>query len=571
MTDAAANDGPEGCFSEDRDEALWQMIEALCAARDRGETADVEAFARERPELAEELRELWSAANLAGEVARIASDSSTTSDEGEENDTSSTIDVSLRSGEPAGESTPPLPERIGDYEIIDEIGRGGMGVVYRATQAGLDRDVALKAIRSGTLASSDDRTRFRQEAQSAARLEHPNIVSVYDVGESGGEPYFTMQLVEGTTLSAMLATTPLDAKEAARLLAAVARAVSFAHERGILHRDLKPANILIDEDGRPFVTDFGLAKRLEAGDSLTHSGAVLGTPSYMAPEQAAGSRGDVSKLTDVYALGAVLYHAITGRPPFSSASPVETILQVLEQDPLPPRLLNPQVDRDLEMIVLRCLQKPTDMRYASADALADDLEAYLSDEQLSARSGRFFDIISRMFRETHHAAVLQNWGVLWMWHSLVLFVLCLFTNWMQWKGVDPPMPYVSVWIFGLGAWAAIFWALRRRAGPVTFVERQIAHVWAGSIICCVLLYGVEMLLDLAPLTLTPVLGLFSGTVFLTKAAILTGRFYAQAVLLYAAVVPMALWPDYGLTIFGAVSAIAFFVPGWRYWRQNRVR
>jgi len=542
------------------DRILWQILEELSAGQERGERPDVEVYAERHPELAGELRELWAAATLAREVGRIASDEPSS--------------ITLAVGEPPRESDPgatSLPSRIGDYEILEEIGRGGMGVVYRARQSELGRTVALKVIRAGAMASSADVTRFRVEAQSVASLEHPGIVPVHDVGEHDGHPYFTMQLIEGTTLSVRLADGPMAARDVAALIAPVARAIEFAHRSGVLHRDLKPANILIDEEGSPFVTDFGLAKRLEADDSLTQSGVVLGTPSYMAPEQAVGSRGEVSAATDVHALGAVLYHALTGRPPFQSSTPVETILQVLEQDPVSPRLLNPQLDRDLEMIVLRCLQKPVELRYASAGALADDLEAYLADEPLSARSGSILDVVSRMFRETHHASILENWGLLWIWHSFVLLLLCLFTNWLQWEGVDRFGPYLAVWTVGLGTWASIFWWLRRRAGPVTFVERQIAHVWGASIVGCVGLYLVEMLLGLDVLTLTPILGLIGGTVFLTKAAILTGRFYFQAAALYLTVVPMALFPQYGPTIFGLVSALCFAVPGFRYWRQRGKR
>jgi serine/threonine-protein kinase len=344
---------------------------------------------------------------------------------------------------------------------------------------------------------------------------------------------------------------------------------------------------LIDRSGHPFVSDFGLAKRVTADVSreavdehtlsvLTHSGAIVGTPGYMAPEQAAGNRGDVSRATDVYGLGALLYATLTGRAPFQSVSPVDTVLQVLEQDPLPPRLLNPGVDADLEMISLRCLQKPAELRYASADELADDLERFLANEPIAARSSRFDQVMTRAFRETHHAVVLENWGVLWMWHSLVLIVLCLITNAFQWQEITARLPYVGLWTIGLGVWAIIFWNLRRRSGPITFVERQIAHIWAGSVICSTLLFGIESLLDLPVLTLSPVLGLVSGMVFLVKAGILSGAFYIQAAALFATAGVMALWsqtglPPLGISLFGLVSAACFFVPGLKYYRQQRSR
>jgi serine/threonine-protein kinase len=295
---------------------------------------------------------------------------------------------------------------------------------------------------------------------------------------------------------------------------------------------------------------------------------VLGTPAYMAPEQAAGARGEVGPASDVYSLGAVLYHMLTGRPPFQAASAVDTVLLVLEQDPVPPRMLNPKVDRDLEMIALKCLQKPPDLRYSTAAALADDLEAYLNDESISARSGRFVQVLSRWMRETHHATVLENWGVLWMWHSLALLVVCLLTNALHWAGDENRWHYFLLWTVGLGAWAAVFWLLRRRMGPVTFVERQIAHVWAASMIGVAMLFPLEYLLARPVLSLSPLLGLVNGMVFLVKAGILSGVFYVQAIALFLTAMLMAIYPDWAHVIFGVVSAACFFFPGLKYYRQR---
>jgi serine/threonine-protein kinase len=450
-----------------------------------------------------------------------------------------------------------------------------MGVVFEARQISLNRPVAIKMILRGEFATADELTRFRAEAESAARLEHPNIVAIYEVGQHDRQPYFSMQLIQGTTLARRLVDGPLPAREAAELLLPVCRAVAHAHKRGILHRDLKPSNILIDATGRPLVTDFGLAKRLADGMSVataagpvTRSGDLLGTPGYMAPEQAAGTRGAISPATDVYALGAILYAMMTGRPPFQAASPVDTLMMVLEQDPALPRLVNQAADPDLELIALKALQKPADLRYATADAMAGDLEAYLKHEAISARSSHFTQILSRAFRPTHHVAVLEHWGLLWMWHATVVFLLCIITNVMQIRGITSQWPYAMLWTFGLSAWAWIFWNLRRAAGPVTFVERQIAHVWAASMAASTMLFAVEGLLQLPVLKLSPVLALIAGSVFIVKAGILTGEFYVMAVLLFAASIPMALWPKYGLTIFGFVSWLTFFIPGWKFHRQK---
>ncbi len=366
-------------------------------------------------------------------------------------------------------------------------------------------------------------------------------------------------------------------REAVALVATVARAIHYAHSQGIIHRDLKPANILIDGAGAPHVTDFGLAKQLDAGESLTRTGAVLGTPAYMAPELASGDRGSIGPASDVYSLGTILYALLTGRPPFQGPSPVDTVLMVLEQDPLPPRLLNRKLDRDLEMIVLKCLQKPPELRYASAGALADDLNAYLNDEPISARSGQFSQVIARVFRETHHATVLENWGLLWMWHAAVILVMCLVTNWLHamrfdWPECARPWPYLLLWGGGLALWAPIFWKLRHRIGPVTAVERQIAHIWGGSVAAVVLLFVVESLLALPVLTLSPVLGLIGGAVFVAKAGILSGVFYLQAMAMFATSLVMAELQrrgiDYGVSLYGVVSAAAFFLPGWKYYRQS---
>lgn len=583
----------------DRDSRLAFLIDEMLAAARLGKESSLEEIALRHPDLADELRELWGTALLADDLGSLQDEITIVPGlhvpPRNRNATTSPVTTNPVSSVPAA---PPIHEAtaasasrmFGAYEILEELGRGGMGVVYRARQVSLDRIIALKVLLRGEHASAIDVARFRAEAGSAAALDHPHITPVYEVGEHEGQPYFSMKYVEGITLSRRLQEGPMTPREAAELLAPVCRAVAEAHARGILHRDLKPSNIMIDRDGQPHITDFGLAKRTGPGGhadsttaaggslsgsapnfvhhSLTQSGAILGTPSYMAPEQAAGRRGETGPTTDVYSLGAILYQMLTGRPPFQAATPFDTVMLVLEQDPLPPRLLNPQADPDLEMIALKCLQKPQELRYATAAKLADDLDAYLANEPISARQTNLSGIISRMLRETHHAAVLENWGLLWMWHSLVLLMLCLITDQFRILKITSPGPYLGLWSLGLGTWATIFWRLRRRSGPITFVERQIAHVWAGSVIACTLLFVVEIILKLPVLTLSPVLALSSGMVFLVKAGILSGSFYLQAVALFACSVVMAAWPDYGLTIFGVVSGLSFFLPGWKYHRQR---
>ncbi len=277
------------------------------------------------------------------------------------------------------------PKVVPGYEILGELGRGGMGVVYKARQVALNRVVALKMILGGAHAGSDELARFRIEAEAVAQLQHPNIVQVYDVGECEGKPFFSLEFVEGGSLDQKLNRKAQKAKEAAGLLEVLARAMHSAHEKGIVHRDLKPANILLTSDGEPKITDFGLAKRLADDSSKTQSGSVMGTPSYMAPEQAAGRVEDMGPATDVYALGAILYDALTGRPPFKGATVADTLNQVRNDEPMPPSRLQPRVPRDLETICLKCLQKSPRKRYASAQALAEDLRRFLAGEPILAR------------------------------------------------------------------------------------------------------------------------------------------------------------------------------------------
>jgi len=274
---------------------------------------------------------------------------------------------------------------IGDYELIEEIARGGMGVVFKARQKNLDRLVALKMIRAGWLARSPELARFRAEARAVAGLQHPNIVAIHEVGEHDGQPFFSMEFVAGRTLDEIVREQPLTATRAARYLQQVAEAIQHAHERGVLHRDLKPSNVLIDAEDRPRVTDFGLAKRLEGDPSLTLTGQVLGSPSFMPPEQASSRHGKIGTASDVYSLGALLYHALTGRPPFVGDTIAATLRLVVEAEPVAPRVLLPTLPQDLETICLKCLSKESSRRYQTARELAEDLAHFLRKEPICAR------------------------------------------------------------------------------------------------------------------------------------------------------------------------------------------
>jgi WD40 repeat protein len=367
------------------EERIDAILAAYLEAVEAGQVPERAAFLARYPDLADDLRAFLDNrerfAQAAGQLGPSPADAAAflaPAPEGADAPTLAARDTSA--------AAPSLGtvRYVGDYELLEEIARGGMGVVFRARQVSLNRTVALKMIVAGQLASEADVRRFHAEAEAAANLDHPNIVPVYEVGEHNGQHYFSMKLIEGGSLSAQIPRLMKDARGAANLLAQVARAVHYAHQRGILHRDLKPGNILLDANGQPHVTDFGLAKRVEGDSRLTQTGAVVGTPSYMAPEQAAARKG-LTTAADVYGLGSILYELLTGRPPFRAATPLDTLLQVLEQEPSHPRNSNPTSDGDLATISLKCLEKDPARRYGSAEALADDLDRWLRGEPILAR------------------------------------------------------------------------------------------------------------------------------------------------------------------------------------------
>jgi serine/threonine-protein kinase len=312
---------------------------------------------------------------------------------------------------PPARLAPGLPH-IPGYEVEVVLGHGGMGVVYKARQRALDRLVAVKMLLVGPLASPQELGRFRREIAALACLRHPNIVQVFDAGEVEARPYFAMELIEGGSLAQKLSGTPQPARQAAALVATLAEAVQVAHQGGIVHRDLKPANILLTADGTPKIADFGLARRLEGGEGLTQSGVPMGTPSYMAPEQARGQARAVGLAVDVYALGAILYELLTGRPPFRAETPAETVRQVIDQEPVPPTWLNAGVPRDLETICLKCLQKDPGKRYATAAHLAADLGRFLRHEPIQARPAGRVEHFVRWVRRRPTAAGLLTAVVL---------------------------------------------------------------------------------------------------------------------------------------------------------------
>jgi WD40 repeat protein/tRNA A-37 threonylcarbamoyl transferase component Bud32 len=381
------------------DPRLLNLLQRWQELRAGGLTVSAEALCQDCPELLVPLKQRLAALGVAESAA--AGSTIPAGTEPAANQVTS----------PLSDPADPLPAGPGarptipGYEVLGELGRGGMGVVYKARQVKLNRVVALKMVLAGEHAGPEALARFQAEAEAVARLQHPNLVQVYEVGEHDGRPYFSMEFVDGSDLDARIDGRPQPPREAAALIEVVARAVSAVHQKGVVHRDLKPANILLTADGEPKITDFGLAKRLD-GAGPTLSGRVLGTPSYMAPEQARGNASQVGPAADVYALGAMLYELLTGRPPFRAETPWDTINQVVSEEPVPPRRLQPTVPPDLETICLRCLEKQREKRYGTALNLAEDLRRFLAGEPIRARPARAWERAVKWARRRPTAAAL---------------------------------------------------------------------------------------------------------------------------------------------------------------------
>ncbi len=370
--------------SELLEDPEFQSILATCLEKlEQGEPLDREELVARHPQYASGLREFLDDHELLRRLAREA--------KSEQAAVTAAIEPTIAGGSsPLGVAIGETIQYVGEYRILGEIARGGMGVVFKARQRQLKRIVALKMILAGRLANEADVQRFQREAQAAARLQHPNIVPVHEVGEYEGHHYFTMDYVAGLNLAEVIRDEALSATRAAKIVKTLAEATHYAHEQDTLHRDLKPANVILDANDQPHITDFGLAKiatdnKDESGDDLTATGQVLGTPSYMSPEQAEGKQHLLGPATDTYALGAILYACLTGRAPFVADSPVDTLLQVVRNEPASPRLLNPSVPKDLETICLKCLAKEPHRRYGQARLLADDLARFLDGRPVLAR------------------------------------------------------------------------------------------------------------------------------------------------------------------------------------------
>ncbi len=435
-----------------REEQLDQVLAEYIRRIDAGESVDRERFLNAHPDFADELDELLGIADKVEQMAGpVVSCEQAERDQEVDYATDSDLHETITH---TSEPTPPadvpgecLPRQCGDYELLEVLGRGGMGVVYRARQVNLNRTVAVKMILEGRLASTSDVQRFQIEAQAAGRLSHSNLVTVYEIGELDGRHFYSMDYIDGVSLADLVRDGPQDSKRAARYLQTIAEAIHLAHDNGILHRDLKPANVLIDGDDEPHVTDFGLAKLAGDDSGLTASGATLGTPSYMPPEQAAGNRSKVNRTSDIYSLGAILYALLTGGPPFRKETVVETMFDVIHTDPTPIRSINSEVDRDLETICLKCLQKRPGRRYQTAQELAEDLGRYLRDEPIHAKpvgcmthAARWIRNVPMIAAATGGRAVKPSRGQHRANAAIILILLMFVVAFTLYRVLPKPLP-----------------------------------------------------------------------------------------------------------------------------------
>jgi tRNA A-37 threonylcarbamoyl transferase component Bud32 len=465
---------------------------------------------------------------------------------------------------------------FGDYELMEEIARGGMGVVYKARQKSLDRLVALKMILAGRFASPAELQRFHNEAKAAAQVDHPQIVPIYQVGEHEGCPYLCMKLVQGGSLDQRMDGTPMPSSEAVPLVESLARTIHYAHQHALIHRDLKPANVLRSADGSYLITDFGLAKLLKGPEGLTQTDQIMGTPSYMAPEQAWGRTREITPVADVYALGAILYEMLTGRAPFRAATMPETLDLVRSEQPAPPRLLNPTIEPDLQTICLKCLEKEPRDRYASAEALADDLDRYRRGEPISARS---YNVIMRITRtlqkRSFEEAEFRAWSTMLLLFAAVIFVGHLTTFvllrtgqplWLDWtcRAVQ--------FVLGVVVLVALRW---HRLLPANATERQLWSIWIGYLVAyaiSAMASGLMIRFQVLgrgaagperwdALIQYPISAVLSGLAFFMMGSGYWGRFYVLGVTFFALALLMPLSLTWAPLEFGALWAASLLAIG----------
>ncbi len=460
-------------------------------------------------------------------------------------------------------------QEVGSYRIESEIARGGMGVVYRATQIGLDRAVAVKLISSGILASEEERKRFRIEAEAAAQLDHPGIISIHEIGTWNGHEYFSMTLVDGPTLQQFVEEQTHDDHRAAELVRDVARAVAYAHRAGIVHRDLKPANILVNHEGRALVTDFGLAKWNREGTLLTRTGQVLGTPNYMSPEQASG-RTEAGMASDVYSLGAILYAMVTGVPPHEGVHAAEVIRSVLQDDPSPPRKFRPRMSRDLENICLKAIRYEPELRYQSADDLADDLDRFLSGDAVKAAGSGLIERVAREIGRDQHQDHFQRWHGTLVLLGLIIFFTHVLIFVLLRMGFRPSIAY---WIPRLSMFALIIGTIyRARDGslsPRSIAERPVWSIWLGYLSALAVINILLVIGGINQSALFPLASALSGFAFVAMAGHIWGGSAIAGVAFFWVAPLMAWFPAAAPLLFGTMYLASILSISQHYRRSGR--
>lgn len=478
----------------------------------------------------------------------------------------------------AGEAPPDdeRPQALADYELFEELGRGGEGVVYRARQLSLDREVALKVTHPS---GEESRTRARIEAEAAAQLDHPGIVPIYEVIEDERCVAIAMRRLKGPrgaggkrlgpSLAELLrAADPASAiapRDAARWIAAVARAVDYAHRKGVIHRDIKPQNILLTADGEPVITDFGLAKRLDRAVTLTAPGDVLGTPGYLAPEQARGSR--VGPPADIFGLGATLYALLCGQAPFRGATMVDALMASLFYEPVPPSLRNPAVSPELDAICMKCLAKSPLGRYPSAAALADDLEAMLEDRPISASTQLVARWARWALRESHHVEVLEAYAPVNIVRAVLIFALFAGTHALVRAGASSLWTFAALWVPGVIATVVLSEWARRGVGPRSTLELQLARVWVLFGALSLAAGAVVLIKGAPPLTAVPFVLMLSALASGTTAILIGGTYWPLCLLCVVSAWLVPLLPRDGLLVAGALISVGVLLPALRHYRH----
>ncbi len=469
-------------------------------------------------------------------------------------------------------STGSMPKTIGEYEILCELGRGGMGVVYKARHQRLNRTAAVKVILAGDAADGESIRRFLGEGRAVAQLEHSGIVSVYEVGQDGDQHFMAMAFVDGPPLSELVRKAPLEPREAAALLLQATLAVQAAHDKGIVHRDLKPQNILVTRDQQARVVDFGLAKEFTRETSLTGTQNILGTPAYMPPEQAACRTSDIGPGSDIYSLGATLYCVLTGRPPFQASNLLETLRQVIEESPVPPRLLNPAIPADLQSICVKCLSKSVNDRYASCTELAADLRRFLDGEPVSVNSRSWMTALARTLRRSRDDVQLKSWGIILYYFAAIVWLTEVAICWKFWDGVFSAPFGFSIRALQFVAMAAVFWVHRSawQKSPSVAAE-QMWSLWLGFISACWMTAIVTVILQVLvypekganALVVYPHFAIISGMLFCALGRSFWGYCYAFGAMFFILAVVFPFCLHLSPLLFGTVWGLVLVTLGHR--------